>query len=415
MSADISNKIQSILKKKLKKISITVASETSKLLKLRIESADRIETKKQTAVILNKLKYKLTDAAESSIGAYDIKTDSATIRLLFKNTSGGMSETTLNSTITELVPAILFVDKKTELFVNYKKAWNYLVDHPNDKVYIGNDAKAGNDFIKKMPDSSKFKEKMTNAKGITKYLKKLDSEKKINNLYWGYRGKPIGVNNKHKGDLFVEFVDGKLLGVSLKAGTGKTEEPKLNTYVNAVLENLKAHHRINKLKKKIYKKIHSQIGLPENWSVRSHLSEIVTYRKHTEQKLLDAQYDDMLEMCRSTIIDAFNSNVKNTINFIKEQIVAEQEGVPLVVVKGLNNGSYQILTEEDELNVFLPKVKRVKAYKNVQSKQNWHIDLIGTRNTLTLNMSIRTNKSKPFNKLAQGYNLAIKFNSLKMV
>ena len=67
------------------------------------------------------------------------------------------------------------------------------------------------------------------------------------------------------------------------------------------------------------------------------------------------------------------------------------------------------------MNVFLPKVKRVKAYKNVQSKQNWHIDLIGTRNTLTLNMSIRTNKSKPFNKLAQGYNLAIKFNSLKMV
>ena len=42
MSADISNKIQSILKNKLKKITITVASKTSKLLKLRIESPDRI-------------------------------------------------------------------------------------------------------------------------------------------------------------------------------------------------------------------------------------------------------------------------------------------------------------------------------------------------------------------------------------
>ena len=109
-----------------------------------------------------------------------------------------------------------------------------------------------------MPDSSKFKEKMTNAKGITKYLKKLDSEKKIHNLYWGYRGKPVGVNNKHKGDLFVEFTDGKLLGVSLKAGTGKTEEPKLNTYVNAVLENLNDNRRINTLKKKIYKLLYEE-------------------------------------------------------------------------------------------------------------------------------------------------------------
>ena len=37
------------------------------------------------------------------------------------------------------------------------------------------DEKAGRDFIEKMPDSSLFKEKMTNALGILKYLKDVGS------------------------------------------------------------------------------------------------------------------------------------------------------------------------------------------------------------------------------------------------
>jgi hypothetical protein len=48
------------------------------------------------------------------------------------------------------------------------------------------------------------------------------------------------------------------------------------------------------------------------------------------------------------------------------------------------------------------------------SKQNWTIDLIhGRGQKLTMNMSIRSNKSIPENKVAQGVDLAIKFNGLK--
>ena len=312
------------------------------------------------------------------------------VRLLYKAKSGGMSETTLNSTITELVPCILFMDKKTNLLkgksskADFLKIIKYLKNNPNKEVYVGNDGKAGMDFIKQMSESSKFVEKMMNARGILDYL--IDLSK---------------------------FKNGKLLGVSLKAGTGKSEEPKLNTYVNAILENLNEKQELNKLKKKVYKEIHSTIGLPADWTVRSHLDSIIKYRKKVSQKTLDTKYDKMLDMCRDTIVNVFNSNKKNAIKFIEEQIIAEQEDVPLVVVKGLGTAKYQILNEEDELASFLTQVKTVKAYSNKNSKQNWHIDLKSKKDTLTLNMSIRTNKSKPFNKLAQGYNLAVKFNSLK--
>ena len=408
-----------VLKKDLKKENFKPLSKTSKKQDVRIESDDRQEAHDKTPKILKakKLKFKKTNIG--SIGSYDVMFGDFIVRLLYKAKSGGMSETTLNSTITELVPCILFMDKKTNLLkgksskADFLKVIKYLKSNPNKKVYVGNDGKAGMDFIKQMPESSKFVEKMMNARGILDYLLDLSKKQDITNLWWAYRGKPPGVVNNHKGDLFVKFKNGKLLGVSLKAGTGKSEEPKLNTYVNAILENLNEKQELNKLKKKVYKEIHSTMGLPVDWTVRSHLDSIIKYRKKVSQKTLDTKYDKMLDMCRDTIVNVFNSNKKNAIKFIEEQIIAEQEDVPLVVVKGLGTAKYQILNEEDELAAFLTQVKTVKAYSNKNSKQNWHIDLKSKKTTLTLNMSIRTNKSKPFNKLAQGYNLAVKFNSLK--
>lgn len=408
-----------VLKKDLKKENFKPLSKTSKKQDVRIESDDRQEAHDKTPKILkaNKLKFKKTNIG--STGSYDVMFGDFIVRLLYKAKSGGMSETTLNSTITELVPCILFMDKKTNLLkgksskADFLKIIKYLKNNPNKEVYVGNDGKAGMDFIKQMSESSKFVEKMMNARGILDYLIDLSKKQDITNLWWAYRGKPSGVANNHKGDLFVKFKNGKLLGVSLKAGTGKSEEPKLNTYVNAILENLNEKQELNKLKKKVYKEIHSTIGLPADWTVRSHLDSIIKYRKKVSQKTLDTKYDKMLDMCRDTIVNVFNSNKKNAIKFIEEQIIAEQEDVPLVVVKGLGTAKYQILNEEDELASFLTQVKTVKAYSNKNSKQNWHIDLKSKKDTLTLNMSIRTNKSKPFNKLAQGYNLAVKFNSLK--
>jgi hypothetical protein len=410
----------SVLKGELKEETFKPLSASSKKQDVRIESDDRDKAYEKVGKLLKKKKLVHTKTDFGSVGSYDVSFGKFDVRLLFKTKSGGMSETTLNATITELVPCILFMHKKTSLIKkkttkkDFLKVIKYLKDNPSKKVYVGSDAKAGQDFIKAMSESSKFVEKMINARAIVDYLINLSkTEGEIANLYWGYRAKPPGVSGSHKGDIFVKFKNGNMLGVSLKAGTGKSEEPKLNTYVNAVLENLGETRQLNKLKKKVYKDIHSTMGLPENWTVKSHIKLIQAYRKKVAERTLDAKYDKMLEMCRDSIVKAFDGEKKNTIKFIKEHIIAEQKDVPLLVVKALETGKYIILNEEDELENFLPSVKSVKAYANSTSKQNWHIELKAKKDILTLNMSIRTNKSKPFNKLAQGYNLAIKFNSVK--
>ena len=83
---------------------------------------------------------------------------------------------------------------------------------------------------------------MEAAIGIHKYLKDENKEQKIKQVYWGYRAKPFGIDDKHPGDIYLEFVGKKpnVLGVSLKAGTTKSAEPKLNTYVNPVFQFFKS-------------------------------------------------------------------------------------------------------------------------------------------------------------------------------
>ena len=163
----------------------------------------------------------------------------ATVVLVFKPASGGMSETTLNSTITELAPALAFVNKikvRTieELYDKLKQ-----VKHKGSSVYVvPRDEVAGEKFINDFPKSSKFKTKMENALGVLDWLYAEDKKNPIETVIWGYRAKPQGVDPKHKGDLFVRYKTGKMLGVSLKAGDENSKEPKLNTYVKLFWKKL---------------------------------------------------------------------------------------------------------------------------------------------------------------------------------
>lgn len=390
-----------------------VKGETSKTQKMRISSKQRAEVHADMPAFLKKNKYNFKESYEGSAGSYDIILDTKyIIRILFKPLSGGMTETTLNSTITELVPALMFMHKKKSNGLSPKECYDWMNGLKDYKgVVLSKDEKSAKEFLLKAIDSSKFEEKMGNAFGVLKYLNDLHKETTIKQVIWGYRAKPTGVANNHKGDLFVKFTTGNLLGVSLKAGGAKTEEPKLNTYVNPFLENIKASKERDKLKDRVYEKIHRPMGLPKNWQPTKDAQIIREFREQNKKSYLDNHYNDMLDMCRDTLIKVVNGSVKNTIHFIKEQILAEQEDVPLVVVKAVGT-SYQMLTEEDDLAAFIPKTKSVSAYPSKTSKQNWHIKLSGTKETLILNMSIRTNKSAPHNKLAQGFNLAVKFNSL---
>jgi len=336
------------------------------------------------------------------------------VRILYKPVSGGMSETTLNSTITELAPSLAFMNGKKS-FKTVNDFYKFLTTAKPGGVYLNaNDAKAGAQFIDSMPSSSKFKEKMENAMGILTFLWEKNAEMPIAQLYWGYRAKPAGIPSTHKGDIFIKFKNGKFLGVSLKAGGEKTAEPQLNTYVNKMFDDYGREKQKQALIKEVHTKIHSTLGLPANWQDRSErpkaLETIIKYKKKNADKY-EQLYDQMLEIIRNGVIKNVNADMGATIEYIKKQVLKKDESVPLVVVKAYGT-NFKFVTDEDALDGFIPEITSIKAYASKSSKQNWHIDLIGKKKTITMNMTVRSNKTDPDNKVAQGYNLAIKFNGI---
>lgn len=383
---------------------------------VRAPKDDRTKVKKEIEQKLNKAKYNFAAVrAGGSTGSTDIELNNHSVRITYKPISGGMSETTLNSTITELAPAIAFMANKK--FTNVDAFYKFLATTAGNRynVYVNSkDAEAGKAFIDSMPTSSKFSEKMENAIAVTNYLHDLHKETPIAQVYWGYRAKPAGIPASHKGDLFVKFKNGSMLGVSLKAGGEKTAEPQLNTYVNKLFDDFNRPKEKEKLMNDVHNRIHSKLDLPKNWADRSNKSEsldkISEFKAKNPSKYED-MYDEMLEIVRDSIIAQVNKNKGDALKYIQSQVLKKDENVPLVVVKAVGK-KYKYVTDEDAIETLMPRIIKVNAYKSGSSKQNWFIDLITKDQKVTMNMSVRSNKSPPENKIAQGYNLAIKFNGL---
>ena len=397
----------------------TVKGSSSRTTTLVVRAAAD-DRKKVKSDIEKKLKAARIDFKKSrqggSVGSTELKLGAHTLRITYKPTSGGMSETTLNSTITELVPALAFMAGRTK-FTSEQQLYDFVSNlKGNDQgVYVDKrDMQAGHTFVETMPTSSKFKEKMQNAIGVLKYLDDLNNESTIDKVYWGYRKKPKGVASNHKGDLFVQFKSGSMLGVSLKAGGAKTKEPQLNTYVNKMFDDFGYNGMKGELIDSIYSNVHKQLGLSPNWMTRSEKSDsidtIEDYREEYPDQY-EALYDKMLDIVRDSVIAAVNKSKDDTIGYIKKQVLQKDDTVPLVVIKAIGN-NYEKVTDEDQLDVFLPKVVNIIAYKSPKSKQNWFIELASKEESVIMNMSVRSNKPKPDNKIAQGFNLAVKFNGI---
>ena len=146
-----------------------------------------------------------------------------------------MTETTLNATITELVPCLMYLNgiKDTKIDTIYQKISK--LNQSQQKCYLTtSEAKAGEDFIALMPDSSLYSMKMSNAIAINKFLLDISKTQRVKNVWWTYRKKPAGVPANSPADIVIEFMPSKFLGVSLKAGSSSSAEPLLNTYVNPI-------------------------------------------------------------------------------------------------------------------------------------------------------------------------------------
>lgn len=410
----------------LNKYPYEIKKEKSSRLKqvLFIKSSDRSGTKKEIEKELLKKKIgfvsqknnALSGSIETTVIPYDFVNKGAVVVLVFKPASGGMSETTLNSTITELAPALAFTHgykpKSVEDFYSFLKT----VDHKNSSVYvIPRDVEAGRKFVDEFPQSSKFKEKMENAMGVLKYLEQENKKNPIANVYWGYREKPKGVDGKHKGDLFVQYKTGAMVGVSLKAGDANSKEPKLNTYVNPILETLYPKG-VDELRMQLWNAVYNTFttdknGYDKGASKREVIKQLAALEK-ADLKTYDELYNINLDIIRNELTNVFQSNVKKTVDYLNVAIAGKDDAVPLLVIKAYGT-NYMILTDEDDVAVFLPKVKSIKSYSSTTSKQDFYIELIASpTEKLKLKFAVRTNKTGDEHKLGQFFNLAVKFNGI---
>ena len=343
------------------------------------------------------------------------------LNLVFKNTRGGMQETTLNSTITELFPAIAFeagIDTKLDPAVFYNKLVE--ANDPRFGAYKNKSAyDAGKPFLDKAPTSSKFEEKTINAQAITRWLIAENKRKKIAKVVWGYRNnlKPEGVAPNHKGDIFAVFDDGSILGISLKAGGAKTAEPQFNSYVRPIFTSFGMLSDYAKLEKESYETFYKGIpGItPQNTYGKATMTKVIGAFEKMNPKQYEMLYDTQLEFVRQYICDMMNNNPAKAKNWLLREVAAEQEGVPLIVLKAAGSNT-QIINDENIIKDCVQTSKKangIKAYPSKTSKQNWHIDLTCRTHTTTLNFSIRTNKTGINHKLGQYINLAVKFNGIK--
>ena len=332
--------------------------------------------------------------------------------------SGG-EQTTINSTITELFPALAFnsgVHPTTASGLEEFVKGLDLNQNGAKKSFVNDsNIESAKEYITKMSRirPSMKNTKLENAVGILNWIYEYHHQREIEKVVWGYREKPRGVPANHAGDIFLIFknqqIHPKILGVSLKAGTSSSKEPKLNSYVGSTLRKnawKKTYPRsVDELKEELWDSVYSKIpNLPKTINKTNYLT-ISTSRqtpnKILQQKMLDLfKYDNIMfealyvrmnTICRNKLISMINGNVSATKEWIEEEFRLEKKDtdVPMVLVKAI--GSIAESHATDPLREFLPAVTSVSAYLKPGSVQEWFIDLKGSNNKkMTLTMTIRS-------------------------
>ena len=406
------NDIKDLSIKKMEgKTKVYIFAETNGL---RVDARNSLTAalKKQKIATEEKLSRKSTELA-TFIKNQDII-------VVYKNKSGGMQESTLNATITELFPIIAF-DKKIpeklteqKFYTEIQKAYD-----PKSKVFLGtNDNKQGKKFIDDAVHSSKFKEKIINAKAALGYINQQAKGKPIKQVYWGYRKKPNGVNPSHRGDIFIEYTDGKMVGLSVKAGGAGTKEPKYNTYVSVVMkEGYKDEATYQKWQKESYDQYYKKVpNIPKfSFYGREQMVAAVANLEVNDSKYYNELYDEQLDWLRGKLIAYMLKNPEKTKKWLLNDVAAVDNKVPTLLLKLQGDKA----TVEDDENILAECVQRSKKgadglsiEKSKTSKQNIIVTLTCRDHDTHFEFAVRTNQVGINHKLGQFIRLAFKYNGV---
>tara|TARA_B100002019_G_scaffold285350_1_gene294201 strand:+ start:46 stop:1140 length:1095 start_codon:yes stop_codon:yes gene_type:complete len=332
--------------------------------------------------------------------------------------SGG-EQTTINSTITELFPALAFnsgVHPRTaDELEEFIKGVDLSSNGASKSFVNSSNIESAKEYITKMARirPAMRKTKLENAVGILNWIYDYNHQREIEKVVWGYREKPNGVPNNHAGDIFIMFKDKKvhpkIMGISLKAGTSKSKEPKLNSYVATTMRKpawkKKYPRAVEELKEELWNNVYSLIpGLPKSVNKTNYL--VLSTSRQTPNKILQAKILDLFKydnlafealyvrmntICRNKLISMINGDVNATKAWIEDEFRLEKKDVevPMMLVKAI--GAKAESSATDPLREFLPAVTSVNAYLKPNSVQEWFIDIMGSNNKkMTLTMTIRS-------------------------
>lgn len=394
---------------------VEVKGATSKSVTYLVKSDDRDKTKADVEGLLSRLGRVYNEQKSvSSVPVSCVRMSDGTIlTFIYKPRKGGMSMTTLNSSMTELFPCIAFMNginpnlSVRDFYQAIREANN-----PSAAYYLtSQDAVAGKKFIDQAENGS-FQTKVTNAKNITKWLRSHNAKHPIAQCYWGYRAKPSGVDGSHPGDIFIQYRNGGMLGISLKAGTAKSAEPKLNTYVKPIFDFFGEQGAYNAIKDKLWPNYESIEGIEASdkafWGTSRLALKTFEFEQQNEAEY-NRLYDSNLSIVRQELINLFNGNFVMAKKYITQKIAYSGFKTPAITVKATETDASLDNTNE-KLSAALTAVTSVRAQAG-SGKQDFNI-VLSDGSVMSMAFTTRTNKVGAMHKMGQFQNLAVKFNKI---
>ena len=394
---------------------VSVKGATSKQVTYVVKSDDRDGTKSDVEGLISRMgRVYEEQRSVSSIPVSCVRmSDGTVLTFIYKPRTGGMSMTTLNSSITELFPCIAFMNgispnlSVREFYQSIRKA-----NSSGAAYYLSSkDATAGKQFIDQAENGS-FQTKVTNAKNITKWLQAHNAQHPIAQVYWGYRAKPPGVEGSHPGDIFVKYRNGGMLGISLKAGTAKSAEPKLNTYVKPIFDFFGKSGEYNAIKDKLWPNYEQIEGIEASdkafWGTQRLALKTFEFEQENEAEY-NRLYDSNLSIIRDELINLFNNNFTTAKKYITQKIAYSGFATPAITVKATETDARLDNTNE-KLSAALTSVTSLRAQVG-SGKQDFNI-ILSDGSVMSMAFTTRTNKVGASHKLGQFQNLAVKFNKI---
>lgn len=426
---------------------IKIKSASSKMVFYKVTSDNRTATKPNIERLLTEYKVytgklNTNKNVNSSMEGTECKmSDGTVLRFEYKPKTGGMNMTTLNASITELFPCIAW---ETGCWKNLngdnKKAWKLIKEntHAGLNCFLDpKDAAQGIKFVESA-DQGSFQEKVTNARNIYKWLKSKEKQHAKSNplaaVYWGYRKKPGKIASSHPGDIFLQWADGTYLGVSLKAGTATSAEPKLNTYVKPVFDFYadngypEARNLYAKIKDLLWPNYLKIPGITQDdfklWptgrggpNLGKKLAEKTFEFEKKDSTTYNQLYDENLGIIKEQVVQLMNASPETTKKFISQRMALKGLTPPLIVIKATQVNASRDTSTDGLAEALAQKSSGVFASsppptaKGRGGKQAFNV-LLHDGIHLNLDFTARTNKSGAMHKLGQFENLAVKFNKV---